>query len=215
MYMHNNQYNIHTFICTRSKESEKCAVCEPAASLPDILQGMITQYQSQDEASTNLTIRRKHVWRDSVIAFSRESFDPYKKVKVCFVGEEAIDYGGPSREYWRLLNKAIVEESHLFEGNPHRKVLVHDVEALSKRLYYLCGKMITASILHSGLGPKCFSPAVYSYLCQVEPKPIMEDLADFEERAVVEQVTPQLNASTNMSYYHSVLINLIMLKNTG
>ena len=111
--------------------------------------------------------------------------------------------------------KSIVEESHLFEGRPHRKVLVHDIEALSKRLYYLCGEMITASILHCSLGLKCFSPAVYSYLCQVEAKFVVEDLADPEERTVVEQVSPQLNASTNMSYYHCVLINLIMLKGTG
>ena len=27
--------------------------------------------------------------------------------KVCFVGEEAVDTGGPSREFWRLIMHAI------------------------------------------------------------------------------------------------------------
>lgn len=51
-----------------------------------------------DEANY-VFVRRKHVWKDTVRAFSKPSFDCHKSLSVIFVGEEAMDVGGPKREF--------------------------------------------------------------------------------------------------------------------
>ena len=49
-------------------------------------------------------------------------------IQVCFVGEPAIDTGGPSREFWSLLVKCI--NDNLCTGKDGNKVFFHDVSAL-------------------------------------------------------------------------------------
>ena len=48
--------------------------------------------------------------------------------QVDFVGEEAEDGGGPSREFWTLISKEVSES--LFEGSENSKILRHDSLAL-------------------------------------------------------------------------------------
>ncbi len=57
-------------------------------------------------------------------------------IQVCFVGEPAIDTGGPTREFWRLLISAF-QNSYCI-GDEGRKVLDHNVPALE--VYILCIK---------------------------------------------------------------------------
>lgn len=49
-------------------------------------------------------------------------------IKVCFVGEPAIDTGGPTREFWRLLNNGFQEKFCI--GSEGKKVFDHNVPAL-------------------------------------------------------------------------------------
>ena len=49
-------------------------------------------------------------------------------VQVKFIGEEAVDQGGPKREYWRLLAIDIVTK--LCIGSDDRLTLEHDVLGL-------------------------------------------------------------------------------------
>ena len=49
-------------------------------------------------------------------------------VQVKFIGEEAVDQGGPKREYWRLL--AIDIMTKLCIGSDDRLTLEHDVLGL-------------------------------------------------------------------------------------
>ena len=52
------------------------------------------------DQANRITIRRNHIWRDAVRAMSRSSFDPSRCVQVTFIGEQAVDDGGPRREFF-------------------------------------------------------------------------------------------------------------------
>ena len=56
-------------------------------------------------------------------------------MQICFVGEHAIDTGGPSREFWSLLVKCI--DDNLCTGKERNKVFTHDVPALQVHGYVL------------------------------------------------------------------------------
>lgn len=49
-------------------------------------------------------------------------------LQVCFVGEPAIDTGGPSREFWSLLVRTV--SANLCIGVDGKKTFLHDVPAL-------------------------------------------------------------------------------------
>ena len=49
-------------------------------------------------------------------------------MKVCFVGEPAIDTGGPTREFWRLLTSGF--QDMYCVGDEGKKIIEHNVPAL-------------------------------------------------------------------------------------
>jgi hypothetical protein len=57
--------------------------------------------------------------------FARVSFDSWKQLSVKFAGEDGIDDGGLTREFLRLLMRA-VQEMPLFQGNTNSKMIVLD-----------------------------------------------------------------------------------------
>lgn len=78
---------------------------------------LIVQHPSSDDFKddddiTFISVRRSHVWHDSVAQFTKGSFDP-KEVRVIFHCEEAVDEGGPSGECFCLLCSEIREKCGL------------------------------------------------------------------------------------------------------
>lgn len=63
-------------------------------------------------------------------------------VQVNFIGEEAIDQGGPKREFWRLL--AIDIMTKLCIGSDHRLTLEHNVAGLE-----VSAKLSNSTVTHS------------------------------------------------------------------
>ena len=55
-----------------------------------------------------------------------------------FFGEAAVDTGGPSREFWYLLNKGIAGE--YCRGKPGKLVFERNTQALQviNSLYFIC-----------------------------------------------------------------------------
>ena len=66
------------------------------------------------DVCTRISMRRKHLWTDSVSQFLKRSFNPKKSIRVIFGGEETVDRGVPRMEYSRLLCLAIKETSGVF-----------------------------------------------------------------------------------------------------
>jgi len=68
-------------------------------------------------------------------------------VQVCFVGEPAINTGGPSQEFWSLLLKSINDDLRI--GEEGNKVFAHDVSSPQAYLYNaLAHNMHTLCKLH-------------------------------------------------------------------
>ena len=47
-----------------------------------------------------MSVRRKFLWDDYIAARKRPWFKPEGTIRVDFIGEPAIDGGGPSREFF-------------------------------------------------------------------------------------------------------------------
>lgn len=115
------------------------------------------------QAVEKITIRRSHIWGDTLRAWRRQ-LDLRKRIKVTYLGEPAVDNGGPRHEFLRLLMKAVSEQSSLLAGPTTRKVLLHNTLAMSKGHYCSMGEMIVLSVTQGGPGPACFSPLVIDYV---------------------------------------------------
>ncbi|XP_028296999.1 G2/M phase-specific E3 ubiquitin-protein ligase-like isoform X2 [Gouania willdenowi] len=95
------------------------------------------------------------------------------KLDVIFVdsegeGEGAVDDGGPTREYLRLLMRAI-QHSKIFDGPEDDRLLALDTHYLETGLYTLFGKMVTVCIIHGGVRPCFFSKRLFLRLCGKSP----------------------------------------------
>ena len=91
-------------------------------------------------------------------------------LKVHFIGEGAVDEGGPRREFFHLLIQEIFSKSGFFDGFPERVILLHDVTGIANNTYYIIGKMISTCIIQGGEAPTCFASAVADYLVYREIK---------------------------------------------
>lgn len=107
------------------------------------------------ESPLRIKIRRSHVWQDAAFKLRKcTENDLNKLIKIQFVGEPAVDQGGPRNEFFSLLHKEMAASS-LFVGEPRSKCFNHNVIALEKKEYLLYGQLCSLAILqHSP--PPCF-----------------------------------------------------------
>lgn len=117
---------------------------------------------------SRFNINRANVWDGALRGFRRSSFDPTCSLMVKFTDdagltEEALDSGGPTREFLTLLMDTI-KTRRVFEGKENGKYLSFDCKAAEDNEYFQIGKMIAVSIVHGGPGPRCLSPNFFLYL---------------------------------------------------
>ena len=146
--------------------------------------------QADDEDVQRIHVRRSNVFADSFRQFSKYSFDVSKMLKVIFIGESAVDDGGPRREYFQLLQHDIACKSGLFGGWPDRVVLLHNVEALSRNKYFIIGKMLATALVQGGQPPVHFADAVADFLVfgSVKSPVNLDDITDFEVKTSLQKV---------------------------
>ena len=58
--------------------------------------------------SDEICVRRRKFWEDSVQKFKRLFIDGIKPFHICSVGEEAVDHGCSSKEYFTLLFNEVI-----------------------------------------------------------------------------------------------------------
>ena len=152
-----------------------------------VIKHVIQQHQARaiqstdDEDVQRIHIRRSFVFSDALRQFSKRSFDVTKMLQVRFVGEEAVDTGGPRREFFHLLLHEIFTSS-LFAGYPDHVILNHNLEAVVCEKYYMIGKMISTCMVQGGEAPACFSHAVADFLVydEVHSPVCLKDIPDLE-----------------------------------
>ncbi|KAI2645997.1 G2/M phase-specific E3 ubiquitin-protein ligase [Labeo rohita] len=96
----------------------------------------------------------------------RSSFDPTCSMMVKFTDdagltEEALDSGGPTREFLTLLMDSI-KTRRVYESKDNAKYLSFDSKEDNE--YFHIGRMIAVSIVHGSPGPCCLSPNFFLYL---------------------------------------------------
>lgn len=160
-----------------------------------VIKHIILQHQAKeimsddDEDVQRIHVRRSHVFSDALRQFSKESFRVNKMLNIRFVGEEAVDDGGPRREFFHLLMHEIFKSS-FFAGFPSNVVPVHNIKAVSNNTYYIVGKMISTCIIQGGEVPACFAKAVADYLVldRVVSPVCLDDIHDYEIRDCLKKV---------------------------
>ncbi|CAK6975947.1 uncharacterized protein LOC117814439 isoform X4, partial [Scomber scombrus] len=148
----------------------------------DILQDLATKINYQRKCKFN--INRSTVLDGAIRGFKRGTYDPCHSISVRFsddmgVPEEAVDLGGPRREFLRLLMEAL-PLSPMFEGEGGKMNLAFDSTAMREDRYFIAGRAIAVSFVHGGPPASFLSPTLFS--CLVDgpelAKPVLEDVAD-------------------------------------
>ena len=99
-----------------------------------------------------LKVTRRNVWGDTLFKLSRiKACELNNSLKVQFVGEPAVDQGGPSRELFCLLNHAV--QGRLVTNGVFR----HDISFLQRREFFAFGQLTAIGLLQGSPGPKFFS----------------------------------------------------------
>ncbi|XP_026074339.1 uncharacterized protein LOC113053478 [Carassius auratus] len=116
-------------------------------------------------------ISRANVWTTALRVFKRPSFaESCDKLYVTFTSDEhdavedAADLGGPRREFFRLLVKAIFQDSGAFEGTPNGCTPRLNMLHLQNGVYRTIGRMMSTIIVQGGEPPAFLSPSVVDYI---------------------------------------------------
>ena len=109
-------------------------------------------------------VRRSAVWKTALRCFRQPTFDCSSGLCVRFIGEEAVDAGGPLREFFRLLIKDIGSNGSLVCGPEHYCTAVQNGHALHKEEFKYVGQSVVLSLLFGGPWPHFFSEAAADYL---------------------------------------------------
>ena len=97
-------------------------------------------------------------------AFKSANFDYNQPFLITLEGKPAIDGGGPTREYFSLLLKALVSPSshvRLFEGREHSLLPMHNTYALRAGVLKVAGRMIACSVINKSAGFPRLAPPVH------------------------------------------------------
>ena len=137
-----------------------------------------------------IVVRRKHLWEDSLHKF-RSGIDFHKYIHVTFVGEPAVDAGGPLREFLHLLMGEIASNNSLFSGDDKHRVPIPNMSALEKETYCYVGQMIAVSIIHGGPAPTFLAPSIVDYILKgirgVNPE--VKEVPNVQVRNKLEEVS--------------------------
>ncbi|XP_076850020.1 uncharacterized protein LOC143498984 isoform X2 [Brachyhypopomus gauderio] len=104
--------------------------------------------------------RRRRILHSAITALNKGYFDWHKCPQIEFVGEMADDFGGPTREFFRLLMADVQSTLGIFEEQPGNLFFSYDQAALEKGKYYTGGKLIAWSLLHGGPSIKALHPFI-------------------------------------------------------
>ena len=99
-------------------------------------------FEHEIDGANRVTICRNHIWKDAVCAMSRPTFDPHLCFRVSFVGEEAVDDGGPCREFFSLAMQELARDGTIFQGPQCSRFFTHNVQGMARRKFFYAGMLV-------------------------------------------------------------------------
>ncbi|XP_072037563.1 G2/M phase-specific E3 ubiquitin-protein ligase-like [Amphiura filiformis] len=194
------------------EESEKEAPAKLANTIGNLMAEitlMRTRLLPHQEKNL-INVNRRNPLGGAFRALERGSYSPYSCFNVVFVaggskktGEGAVDLGGPTKEFFRLVRHASLRLS-IFQGPPNSLELAPDQTALEQHTYKHVGELMALSLVHGGPGPRAFSEEMYARLANSKPQPnfTVEDMQDPDFAAKLSAIekaesTESLNIAVN------------------
>jgi hypothetical protein len=155
---------------------------------------VIATVDKDDGPFNNMTIRRSAVLHDALRHMRvTRSNDVALPLRVTFLGEAAVDSGGPRREFSTLLWQGFCKSS-LLDGLPLRRTFSHDVLQLSRETFKSLGQLFAITVLQGGSGLQCLSRPVAEYICFGTAKHMeIDDVPQQEVRVALRQVNHRFN----------------------
>ncbi|KAA0713717.1 Apoptosis-resistant E3 ubiquitin protein ligase 1 [Triplophysa tibetana] len=139
------------------------------SSMEDIdVESLLREFQKNHLSASeqvSVLVDRNRLLQSAKNAVSNCNFSWTKLPFVKFEGEEALDCGGPKREFLRLLMMEVQSSLGIFEGKPGHLFFTYDQMALEQQKYELAGKLIAWSLAHGGPGFKALDPCLYQLMC--------------------------------------------------
>ena len=146
----------------RGGASKKVEV-QPVKSLAEAISLLKTK---MTDLEVKLRMDEEDALQDA-LAYYKKEFVPEKPLRIRFAGQPAVDTGGVLRHFYTLVFHQMVHGSDgippLFEGNDV-KLPVYNTGVIVSNVMELVGKIIAHAIIQVGVGPICFSPAIFQYL---------------------------------------------------
>lgn len=143
--------------------------------------------QMTEDISAVQVIRVNHtsLWEDACAHFLIP-FNYSEHLQIEFVGEEGIDGGGLSREFFSLLMQSADE---LLEGPPNNKVFRHNLLALKAYKFKAFGIIVALSIMNGGPVPTYFALPLLRYLTEgFNVTARIDDVPDLSIREKIREV---------------------------
>uniref|UniRef100_A0A3B1KH66 G2/M phase-specific E3 ubiquitin-protein ligase-like n=1 Tax=Astyanax mexicanus TaxID=7994 RepID=A0A3B1KH66_ASTMX len=142
---------------------------------------LLREFQQQylSLSLVHVVICRKTLLKSAIDTLSNSNFTWTKTPLIEFVGESALDHGGPRREFFRLLMIEVQSSLGVFEGKPGNLFFTYDQSALQQHKYEKAGKLVAWSLVHGGPGLKALDPCLYQLMCGQEIQ-----LTDFDWRLI-------------------------------
>ena len=154
------------------------------------LEQVLTHYRTQLQAGEelNITIERENIWCNILAFYKKALTDKQrlrKKLVVTFDGEDGVDAGALSAEFFQLALDQV--KKRLFQGKKVRVLPIKDCTKSS--LFRIAGVIVAHSVLQSGPSFSCLCPALYQYLVgKCEDVPLYLDNNDIPLTAGTEAV---------------------------
>ena len=130
------------------------------------------------EETLRIKVRRSYVWDDAKNKIGKcTKNDLCKTLKVQFVGEPAVDQGGPRNEFFTLLHKQI-NSSSLFTGEPGKKLFSHNVPALQRNDFLIYGQLCSLGVMQGSPSPAFFASPAVDYILYGKLEKVKIEISD-------------------------------------
>ena len=107
-----------------------------------------------------------------------EDEDLKARVSVKFIGKDAIDSGGVTREFFSELFRGFGVYSMLVRGTYPHITFRHNLEAVAKGLFETFGKLVAIALLNGCPGPHFFTPMVAGFILDIPQEPHLTEVPD-------------------------------------
>lgn len=146
----------------------------PPKSLEEALEQTLKGFPN--EQFTFIEITRKNILSRTFECLEDE--DVKARVTVKFIGEDAVDSGGVTREFFSELFCGFGVYSTLVRGTYPHITFRHNQEALDKGLFELFGKLVAIAIINGCPGPHFFTPLVAGFILDLPREPHLDEVPD-------------------------------------